>query len=130
MATTRTKYFKGTEPNLTAFEIFCKAHGLDQSEVLNDLVVKFLKENANQETLDAYPKERDYTHAIFEKAALVAARSELARVLDVIERNQDRKELFQLDLVKALRVVEPIYKKTRDPELGKLLEKTQNELHR
>lgn len=29
-------------------------------------------------------------------------RSELARVLDLIERNQDRRGLFQLDLVKAL----------------------------
>lgn len=79
--------------------------------------------------MDAYPKARDYTHAIFDKAALVAARSELARVLDLIERNQDRKELFQLDLVKALRVVEPIYKKTGDPRLGELLMKTETHLH-
>jgi len=77
------------------------------------LVARFLKENENQETLDAYPKQRDHTHAIFERAALVAAKSELSRVLDLIERNRDRKELFQLDLVKALRLVEPIYKKSQ-----------------
>jgi len=124
----RTKYFRGTEPNLTAFEIFCKAHGLDQSEVINSLVTKFLKENENQETLDAYPMQRDHTYAIFEKAALIAAKSELARVLDLMERNQDRKELFQLDLVKALRVVEPIYKKSLDPELAALLKKTEAQL--
>jgi DNA-directed RNA polymerase subunit F len=128
MATTRTKYFKGAEPNLTAFELFCKAHGLDQSEVINDLVAKFLRENEGQETLDAYPKEPDHTHAIFEKAALVAARSELARALDVIERNLDRKELFQLDLVKALRVIEPIYNKTKDTELRELLKRTETYL--
>ena len=101
---------------------------MDQSDIFNDLVAKFLKENETQETLDAYPKEPYYTHAIFEKAALVAARSELARVLDLIERNQGRKELFQLDLVKALRVVEPIYKKTRDRGLAELLKKTEAHL--
>lgn len=62
------------------------------------------------------------------KPPLVAAKSEPTRVLDLIERNQDRKELFQLHFVKALRVVEPIYKKTRDPELGELLKKTETHL--
>jgi hypothetical protein len=51
MAATRTKYFKDAESNLTHFELFCKAHGLDQSEVMNDLVGKFLKENASEPQL-------------------------------------------------------------------------------
>jgi hypothetical protein len=64
---------------------------------------------------------------IFQKAPLIG-RPELARVLDLIERNQGGKTLFQQDLVKALRVVEPIYKKTKDPKLQELLTRAETNI--
>ena len=92
---------------------------------MNELLGRFLKENADQTTLDAYPKAKTAFSQLFDKAALATAKSELERVLDIIERNQDKKQLFQPDLLKALRLVEPIYVKTRDPELRSLLQKAE-----
>jgi hypothetical protein len=53
------------------------------------------------------------------------ARSELERLLSLVESNdadRERKVTFQLELAKALRVIEPVYRRTRDSRLGSLLE--------
>jgi hypothetical protein len=119
---TRSKYFKGQEPELTAFEVLCKGRHLKQSEILNVLISQFLKENdRGQTTLQGFPKEPERL-PIFERAALVGARSELARILENINRAPpENKRLFQQDLAKALRIIEPTYMRTKDPELQKLL---------
>jgi len=121
----RSKYFKGREPNLSDFELFCKAHRLDQSDIINSLIDKFLKENECQQTLDAYPKRQDPAGRVFEYAALVGAKSELARVLELMESNPDIKESFQVDMLRALKIAEPIFHRTRDPRLSKLLERAE-----
>jgi len=121
----RSKYFKGREPTLTEFEIFCKSHRLDQSEIVNDLIGRFLKENQQQQTLDAYPKRLDPPARVFELASLIGARSELERVLDLMGSNAENKRTFQVDMLRALRVAEPIYLRTRDVELAKLLERAE-----
>lgn len=121
----RSKYFKGREPILTEFEIFCKSHRLDQSEIINDLIGRFLKENEQQQTLDAYPKRLDPAARVFELASLIGARSELERVLDLMESNAENKRTFQVDMLRALKVAEPIYLRTRDVELAELLERAE-----
>jgi hypothetical protein len=126
---TRTKYFKGQEPNLTEFEILCKSHGLDQSEVLNDLVDRFIRENRSQTTLSSFPHQHDDAYGrIFDKASLFLARTELERLLDLLDSRETANEgklAFQAELAKALRVVEPIYQRTRDPKLRELLQKAE-----
>jgi len=113
------------EPILTEFEIFCKSHRLDQSEIINDLIGRFLKENEQQQTLDAYPKRLVPAARVFELASLIGARSELERVLGLVESNADNKRTFQVDMLRALKVAEPIYLRTRDVELAKLLERAE-----
>lgn len=122
---TRTKYFKGREPTLTDFEIFCKSHGLRQSEVVNDLIARFLKENERQQTLDAFPKREDPVTRVFELASLAAARSELTRILELVESNLENRHTFQLDMLRALKVAEPIYLRTRDVDLARLLQRAE-----
>jgi hypothetical protein len=119
---TRSKYFQGQEPELTQFEALCYNRGLHQSEVLNALISQFLKENDNgQTTLAGFPQEQKRL-AVFERAQLIVARSELGRILENMERAPENRSLFQVDLAKALKTIEPIYTRTRDPELLKLLQ--------
>ena len=125
----RTKYFKGEEPTLTEFEDLCRSRHLHEGEILNELLRDWVKENDNgQTTLGGFPQEPRHL-PVFEKAALVAARNELSRNLDNIERAlPENRGLFQEDLAKALRGVEPLYLRTRDPGLRALLEKAEERL--
>jgi hypothetical protein len=123
--TSRMKYFRGRDPALGEFELFCKAHGLKQGEIISDLIDRFLKENERQQTLDAYPRRQDPAGRVFEYAALVGAKSELERVLELMESNPDFKQTFQVDMLRALKVAEPIFHRTRDSGLSKLLERAE-----
>ena len=128
MKHTRTKYFQGREPNLTQFEALCIGRGLNQCDILNDLIAQFLKENDNgQTTLSGFPQEPKRL-AVFERAQLIAARSELGRILENMERAPENRPLFQVDLAKALKTIEPIYTRTRDPGLLKLLQAAEAQL--
>jgi hypothetical protein len=93
------------------------------------LIAQFLKENdKGQTTLAGFPQETRRL-PIFERAAVVAARSELSRTLECIERAPpENKRLFQEDLAKALRFVEPVYIRTKDAELHKLLQQAEKAL--
>lgn len=102
----------------------CKARGLREGEVISDLIDGFLKENEGQATLASFPHEHKDLEGLFDKASLMLARSELERILSLLELNQgdpERRSAFQLDLAKALRVVEPVYRRTHDSRLGDLL---------
>jgi hypothetical protein len=96
---------------------------------LNALISQFLKDNdKGQTTLQGFPREPERL-PIFERAAVVAARSELARILDNIERAPtENKRLFQEDLARALRIIEPVYMRTKDAELQKLLHQAEKAL--
>ena len=122
--TSRMKYFRGRDPALREFELFCKAHTLKQGDILSDLIDRFLKENEKQQTLDAYPKSQDPATRVFEYAALLGAKSELERVVELMESSPD-KYTFQLDMLRALKVAEPIYHRTRDEALSKLLQRAE-----
>jgi len=126
---TRTKYFKGQEPELTQFELLCKSRHLHENEILNSLISQFLRQNDHgQTTLQGFPQEPERL-PIFERAALVSAKSELTRILGNIKRAPpENKCLFQEDLAKALRIVEPTYIRTKDVELQKLLQQAEEAL--
>jgi hypothetical protein len=60
--------------------------------------------------------------AVFQKAEILVAKEELRRVLENYQRGtpEYRHEL-QLEMAKALKWIQPIYNKTKDPELLELL---------
>ena len=129
MRSSRTKYFKGEEPILTEFEDLCRSRHLHEGEILNELVREWVKANNDgQTTLSGFPQEPRHLR-IFDKAALIAAKNEISRNLDNIERaSPENRGLFQEDLAKALRGVEPLYMRTHDPALKTLLEKAEDYL--
>jgi hypothetical protein len=119
------KYFRLSQELVTKFELFCKVHGLREGDTVGDLIKKFLRENEGQHTLDAFPKKQDPALAVFEKARILEARDQLLWIVETLEKEPGKRQEIQLDLVRALKIVEPLYIKTRDPELSKLLERIQ-----
>ena len=103
-----------------------------EGEVISDLVDRFLKENEQQATLALFPHEaKSGVEGLFDRASVMLARSELERILSLVELNRDdpeRKAEFQLDLARALKVVEPVYHRTHDQKLGELLKQTEEAL--
>ena len=64
---------------------------------------------------------------VFQKAEIYSARQELRRLLDLLDAAHDpvfRSEV-QLELAKALRLIQPVYTITRDGELERLLVKAE-----
>jgi hypothetical protein len=60
--------------------------------------------------------------AVFQKAEILLAKEELSRLLGNIERgNPEYHREMQLQLAQALKRIQPVYSKTNDPELLKLL---------
>lgn len=69
------------------------------------------------------PESLQINVTVFQKAEVLVAKEELERLLGVIDCVQDpkyRKET-QLELARALRMIQPVYVTTRGPELAKLL---------
>lgn len=130
--TTRTKYFRAREPALSEFELLCKARKLVEGEIISDLIETFLRENRSQATLPSFPHERTRElSAVFDRASVMLAQSELERILALLEANRDdeeRRHTFQLDLARALKVVEPVYHRTHDVKLAKLLTEAEAKL--
>jgi len=60
--------------------------------------------------------------AVFQKAEMLLAKEELRRVLENLERGSpEYRHELQLEMVKALKWIQPIYNKSRDSELLDLL---------
>ena len=121
----KVKWFRAPEDLLFDFEMFCKYRGLHQSETICDLISKYLSDNVrnDQQTLTAYPKKHDPIIALFDQGKLIEARKQLVWIADLLEKEPAKLEEIQLDLARGLRMAEPIYVRTRDPELWKLLER-------
>lgn len=67
--------------------------------------------------------------AVFQKAEVLLAKEELVRLLENLERgNPDYHHEMQLQLPQALKRIQPVYSKTKDPELLKLPEDVEDEL--
>jgi hypothetical protein len=68
--------------------------------------------------------------AVFQKADLLLAKRELHRHLDILPdiKDPDSRRETQLELAKALKVIQPVFVKTRDPELAELLKQAEQAL--
>ena len=75
--------------------------------------------------IDCVVWQEDPAARVFELASLVAARSELTRILELVESNLENRHKFQLDMLRAPRVAEPVYLSTKDSNLAKLLERAE-----
>ena len=105
--------------------------GLKEQEAAELALSEWVKKHQDeaQKRLDLYA-ERGITIvepqtvniAVFQKAEILVAKEELRRVLENYQRGtpEYRHEL-QLEMAKALKWIQPIYNKTKDPELLELL---------
>jgi hypothetical protein len=68
--------------------------------------------------------------AVFQKAELLLAKEQLRRFVDILPDIQDpaSKRETQLELAKALKVIQPVFVKTHDPELASLLKQAEQAL--
>ena len=57
--------------------------------------------------IDSVVWQEDPAARVFELASLVAARSELTRILELVESNLENRHTFQLDMLRAPKVAEP-----------------------
>ncbi len=68
--------------------------------------------------------------AVFQKAEVLLAKEELSRVLGNLERgNPEYRHELQLEMAKALKWIQPIYSKTKDLDLRRLLELVEGHLN-
>ena len=91
-----------------------------------------------QEILDTYmqrgivinqPESVTVNVAVFQKAEVLVAKEELTRLLAVFDTAPEgSRHEIQLDLARALKTVQPVYVKTRDPELAELLAQAERRL--
>lgn len=112
--------------------------GLTQEAALEIAVSDWIKKYGDeaQKKLDLYA-ERGITIidpitvniAVFQKAEVLLVKEELTRLLSNLEHgNPEYRREMQLELAQALRKIQPVYVKTRDPELLLLLKNVEEHL--
>jgi hypothetical protein len=122
------------------FVKIAKILGLKQGEAAEIALREWIKGNRDeaQKRLDMYaekgivintPQPVTVNVAVFQKAEVLVAKEELTRLLAVfnVAPEQSRHEI-QLDLARALKTIQPVYVKTRDPELAELLAQAETKL--
>jgi hypothetical protein len=106
--------------------------GLKEQEAAELALSEWVKKHQDeaQKKLDLYA-ERGITIiepqtvniAVFQKAEILLAKEELRRVIENFERgNPEYRHELRLEMAKALRLIQPIHSKSRDPELLQLLQ--------
>jgi hypothetical protein len=118
-----------------------KILSLKQEEAAEIALREWIKGNRHeaQKRLDMYAEKGVVINtsqsvsvnvAVFQKAALLVAKDKMQRLLDILPDIQDpasRRET-QLELAKALKVIQPVFVKTRDPKLTELLAQAEAKL--
>jgi len=132
MTERRQKNFKLRRDIAGEFAKVCEILGLDEYEAAEMALQDWVKKHHDeaQKKLDLYA-ERGITIvepqtvniAVFQKAEVLLAREELRRVLENFERGSpEYRHELQLEMAKALKWIQPIYNKTRDSDLLRLLQ--------
>jgi hypothetical protein len=118
-----------------------KILGLKEWEATEIALQEWIQRNRDeaQKHLDMYaekgivintPQSVTVNVAVFQKADLLLAKRELHRHLDILPdiKDPDSRRETQLELAKALKVIQPVFVKTRDPELAELLKQAEQAL--
>jgi hypothetical protein len=123
------------------FVKIAKILGLKQEEAAEIALKEWIQGNRDeaQKRLDMYaekgivinrPEGVTINIAVFQKAELLLAKEDLQRLLGILPDVKDpasRREM-QLELAKALKVIQPVFVKTRDPELAELSKQAEQAL--
>jgi hypothetical protein len=122
------------------FESICSLLGLKEREAAEQALREWTQRNRDesQKRLDLYAEkgitiiQRETVNiAIFQQAEILLAKDELSRLLEVLETgNPDCKHDVQLELAQALKKIQPVYVRTKNPELLELLNKAQGLLEK
>lgn len=130
-------------PNLEAdFVKTAKVLGLKQWQAAETAIREWVQRHHDevQKRIDEYtergglvinhPQSVTVNVAVFQKAEVLVAKEELQRLLTLVQGNPpaDAKHEFQLQLARALKAVQPVYVKTRDPQLDELVRQAEKEL--
>jgi hypothetical protein len=112
--------------------------GLKEQEAAELAMSEWTKKHQDeaQKKLDLYAEKgitiiepQTVNIAVFQRAEILVAREELARLLGNLDRcNPEYRHEIQLELAKVLKRIQPIYVKTRDPNLQQLLKSAEEDL--
>lgn len=139
MMARRQKNFKIRADIAAQFKKTSNLLGLTEQDAAELALSDWIKKNGDeaQKRLDLYAgkgitivEPETVNIAVFQKAEVLVAKQELERLLGVLEEADDPafKKEIQLELAKALRMVQPIFVRTRDPELLELLRQVERQL--
>jgi hypothetical protein len=123
------------------FKRIAKILGLKEWQAAEIAVREWVQRNRDeaQKRLDMYaekgivinqPESLTVNVTVFQKAELMLAKEELQRLLGVLPDIKDsasRRET-QLQLAKALKMIQPVFVKTRSQELAELLKRAEQAL--
>jgi len=106
--------------------------GFSEAQAADIALTEWVKQNRDeaQKKLDLYAEKGitiidpiTVNIAVFQKAEVLLAKEELTKLLGNLEHgNPEYRREMQLELAQALKKIQPVYVKTRDPELLQLLE--------
>ena len=136
--TRKEKVFRLSRDLAAEFEKLCTLLGIKEREAGELAIRSWVKANMNeaQKRLDLYAEKgvtiiepHTVNVAVFQKAEILIAKEELRRVLENYEQgNPEYHHELQLEMAKALKWVQPIFNKTKDPELLQLLQLIESQL--
>ena len=120
------------------FEKLCTILGISEREAGEQAIRSWMKASRDeaQKKLDLYAEKgitiiqpATVNIAVFQKADVMLAKEEVVRLLSVLAGApaESRRE-FQLQLAQALKRVQPVYVRTRDPGLQQLMEDAERSL--
>ena len=132
MVDRKDKHFRLGRSLVAEFKRSASLLGFSEAQAAEIALAEWVKKNHDevQKKLDIYAEKglviKDpgvVNIAVFQKAEILLAKEELSRLLGNLERgNPDYHREMQLQLAQALKRIHPVYSKTRDPELLKLLQ--------
>jgi len=134
----KDKHFRLRRDLVAEFKRSASLLGFSEAQAAEIALAEWVKKNRDevQKRLDLYA-ERGITIiepqtvniAVFQKAEILVAKEELRRVIENFERgNPEYRHELQLEMAKALKRIQPIYNKTRDPELLQLLQTVESRI--
>jgi hypothetical protein len=134
----KQKNFKVRRDIAGEFAKVCEILGLDEYEAAEMAFQDWVKKHHDeaQKKLDLYAEKgitiiepQTVNIAVFQKAEILLAKEELTKLLANIERgNPEYHHEMQLELAQALKKIQPIYVRTKDPELLQLLRSVEAQL--
>jgi hypothetical protein len=134
----KDKHFRLGRSLVADFKRSASLLGFSEAQAAEIALAEWVKKNHDevQKKLDLYAEKgiviKDpgvVNIAVFQKAEILLAKEEITRLLGNLERgNPDYRREMQLQLAQALKRIQPVYSKSKDPELLKLLEDVEAKL--